>query len=146
MSLIWVIVADASRARIFNAPKGKGLLHELETLCHPEGRLHEGDLVTDKPGRDRNTASGGGSHDMGHEASAKEEEAERFASQVNDALESARIKGNFVKLYIIAAPAFLGLLRKHQSAPLKKLIVEEISKNLAAHTPEDIRKALPEYL
>jgi len=144
MSKIWVVVSDTTRARIFNAPKGKGPLTETATLSHPEGRLHEGDLVSDKPGRARD--NGNGSHDMGHEAAAKEEEAERFAGYVCDELEAARNKGEFLKLYLIAAPHFLGLLRKHKSAGVDKLVVEEISKNLAGHSPEDIRKALPEYL
>jgi protein required for attachment to host cells len=144
MSKIWVVVSDTTRARIFNAPKGKGPLTELAALSHPEGRLHEGDLVSDRSGRDRN--SGSGSHDMGHEVSAKEEEADRFASYVCEELEAARVKGDFLKLYLVAAPQFLGLLRKHKSSGLDKLVVEEISKNLAGHSPEEIRKALPEYL
>jgi protein required for attachment to host cells len=112
-------------------------LQEIEALAHPAGRLHEGDLVSDKQGREHN-GSGAGSHDMGHDSSARDEEADRFAAQVSDAVEQARIRNRFEKLYIVAAPAFLGLLRKHQSAPLKKLIVKEVSKNLTTHSPEEI--------
>lgn len=145
MSKIWVVAADLSRARIFSADTPVAQLVEIETLTHPEGRLHEGDLVSDKQGREHN-ASGAGSHDMGHDASARNEEGERFASQVCDALDLARNRNRFEKLYIVAAPAFLGKLRKHQSAPLKKLIVLEVSKNVATHSAEEIRKALPDYL
>ena len=52
MSNICVVVADSSRARVFTADKPAGPLNEIETLNNPEGRLHEGDLVSDRGGRD----------------------------------------------------------------------------------------------
>ncbi len=145
MSKIWVVAADQSRARIFSAETAIAPLEEIEALAHPAGRLHEGDLVSDKQGREHN-AAGVGSHDMGHDSSARDGEADRFAAQVCDALEQARNRNRFEKLYVVAAPAFLGMLRKHQSAPLKKLIGKEVSKNLTTHDPEEIRKALPDFL
>ncbi len=144
MSTAWVVVADSSRARIFAAEKPISSLIEIQTLTHPESRLHQGDLVSDRPGRDRN--SGAGSHDMGHESDAKEEEVQRFAAQVCDAVETARARGEFEKLYIVAAPSFLGLLRKQQNDALRKVVTAEISKNLSTKSPEDIRKSLPQYL
>ena len=95
MSVAWVVVADASRARIFSAENPSGPLVEIQTLAHPEARLHEGDLVSDKSGRDRN--SGSGSHDMGNQNEAKQEEAIRFASQVGQALECRRTNKQFKK-------------------------------------------------
>jgi len=144
MSSIWVVVADASRARFFSAEVPADPLQETQTLTHPASRLHEGDLVAERQGRDRNGASGG--HEGGHEQEAKEEEANRFAIEVCGTLEAARVANRFYKLYVIASPNFLGLLRKHYSAPLKKEVTEEIAKNLTIHTPAEIRKALPEYL
>jgi protein required for attachment to host cells len=46
----------------------------------------------------------------------------------------------------MAAPGFLGLLRKHQSDALRGLISEEISKDLSREAPDRIRAQLPEYL
>ena len=144
MNKVWVIAADASRARIFTASTPSSPLVEIQTLTHPEARLHQGDLVSDRPGRDRN--SGGGSHDMGHETDAKEEEAVRFAAYVCDTIEKGRISGKCDKLYIVAAPSFLGLLRKQKCESAKKITALEISKNLATHSAADIRKNLPKYL
>lgn len=144
MSAIWVVVADSSRARIFSADKPASPLVEIETLAHPQARLHESDLVSDRPGRDRNPGSM--SHDMGNESDAKNEESIRFAIQLNETLDSGRNRGKFAKLYVIAAPEFLGTLRKHRSSPLAKLVAAEVPKNLAAHKPVDIRKNLPHHL
>ena len=144
MSITWVVVADSSKARIFSAAKSSSPLKEVQVLSHPEGRLHQGDLVSDKPGRDNNATFG--SHNMGHETDAKEEESLRFAGTVCERLEEGRCKGLFDKLYVIAAPSFLGLLRKQQNSALRKIITAEIPKNLSTHTPMEIRKNLPQYL
>ncbi|MEJ1298199.1 MAG: host attachment protein [Candidatus Sedimenticola sp. (ex Thyasira tokunagai)] len=144
MSLAWVVVADSSQARIFSVDKPTSSLEEIHTLNHPEGRLHQGDLVSDRPGRDRN--AGTGSHDMGHEADAKNEAAVRFAAQVDETLECGRTNGRFNRLYVVASPSFLGMLRKQQSSSLQKMVTGEISKNLASHDISDIRKNLPKRL
>ncbi len=144
MMTTWVLVADAYRARFFGAERPASPLSEIRDLASPEARLHEGDLVSDKSGRDRNPKVGG--HGLGETGSVKHDLADRFAQQVCDLLESARVGGELSKLYVIAAPAFLGLLRKHQSPSLRHLVAGEIDKSVAAQEPASIRKHLPEYL
>ncbi|WP_295384093.1 host attachment protein [uncultured Thiodictyon sp.] len=141
----WILVADKSRARIFAADKAASPLHEVRTLTSPEARLHEGDLVSDRAGQDRNPSVIG--HGLNSENRPhKHDIAERFAAQVCEALEDARNQGLFRKLYVIAAPAFLGMLRHHQSPTLRQLIAAEIDKSLAGLDPAAIRKALPDIL
>ena len=36
-----IIVADSSCARIFTADSAHSPLNEIETMAHPEGRVHE---------------------------------------------------------------------------------------------------------
>lgn len=141
---IWILAADNSRARIFAADKAAGSLHEIQTLASPEGRLHEGDLTTDKGGRGHDPMAG--AHGINGEEAHKQENADRFAGLVCETLETARNKGELQKLYVIAAPAFLGMLRKHQSHSLRNLIAGEIDKNLTTQSPEAIRKSLPDHL
>ncbi|MBK1654012.1 host attachment protein [Allochromatium vinosum] len=140
----WILVADNSRARLFAAEKPADPLIEISTLAFPEGRLHEGDLTTDKAGRGQ--ALGAGAHGVNGEEGHKQENAERFASLIRDDLEAARNQGRFSKLYIIASPALLGLLRKQLSAPLRQLVAGELDKNLTTQTPEAIRRHLPDFL
>lgn len=140
----WILVADNSRARIFQAEKAASPIQEIRTLAFPEGRLHEGDLTTDRGGRGHDP--GTGAHGLNGESGLKQENADRFANLICDALEAARGAGEFARLYIIAAPAFLGILRKHQSSSLRQLIAGEVDKNLTAQSPEAIRKHLPDFL
>ena len=126
----WVLVADNSRARFFMAEKPASPLAEVQDLAYPEARLHEGH----------------GAHGFGNDGTAKQEGADRFALMVCNELEAARNSGSFRKLYVVAAPAFLGMLRKHQSPALKQLVAGEVDKNLATQDPSTIRKHLPDYL
>ena len=144
MNAAWVVVADTSRARIFSVENAFSPLVEIQTLDHPEARLHTGDLISDRPGRDR--SAGPRSHDVGHIDEAKHDEAVRFASQVCATLESGRAQGHFNKLHVIAAPSFLGLLRKQRPQPLQRLVATEIPKNLTTQNIETIRKNLPHRL
>jgi protein required for attachment to host cells len=142
MSKIWVVAADSSRARFFTADKPAGGLNEVETLSNPEGRLHEGDLVSDRGGRGIN----GAPHSYNNGGQAKDEAANRFAAEVCGHLERGRNSQAISKLYVMAPPHFLGLLRKHQSGALRGLITNEVATDLTTQPPERIRAQLPEYL
>jgi protein required for attachment to host cells len=144
MSTIWIVVADSSRARVFSAEKPDSSLIEVHTLAHPEARMHEGDLVSDKSGRGR--SQGPASHDVGHESAARQEKKMHFAARLCETLESARVSGKINRLYVVAEPGFLGLIRKNCSGALHQLVESEIPKNLAAHSLDDIRSHLPARL
>lgn len=133
MSDIWVLVADNSRARIFSADKPASPLTEIQDFAHPEARLHESEITTD-------------SSFIDHENALRDESANRFASSVCSALESGRMQGRFNKLYVVAAPGFLGKIRKTLSSPTRKLVAAEINKNISTQDPGSIRTHLPQYL
>ena len=69
-----------------------------------------------------------------------------FAKRIADYLDDARKTNNLNKLFIVAAPAFLGELRAHLSNETSEKIVFELDKNLAHHSAEDIRQHLPKFL
>lgn len=140
----WILVADNSRARIFAAEKATSGLEEISSLTFPEGRLHEGDLTTDKGGRSQGV--GTGAHGINGDEAHKQGNAERFASLICEDLETARNEGRFNKLYVVAAPALLGHIRKQQSGPLRQMVAGELAKNLTAQSPETIRGHLPDFL
>lgn len=143
MSNTWIVVADASRARFFTADKPAGPLNEFETLNNPEGRLHEGDLVTDRAGRGNNGAA---RHGYNNPKDVKASTADRFAAEVCKHLEKGRNNHAFNKLYVMASPTFLGLMRKHQSDALRQLVADEKATDVTIQPPDKIRSHLPEYL
>lgn len=141
----WIVVADSARALIYTVERPTAPLHLLEALEHPESRSQNQDMDSDRPGRSFDSA-GEGRHAMVQSTDPKEYEALRFARELAERLETARNRGELGKLYLVAAPHFLGLLRKALSTPAQHLVVREVAKNLAAHDPADIRAHLPERL
>lgn len=144
MSTTWIVVADASRARIFRADAPNSALTEIDTLAHPESRLHEGDLVSDRTGHVVSSTTGG--HNFGRDEVAKHAEADRFAAEVSRHLEQGHNQGGYAKLYLIAPPAFLGLLRQHLPKTVHDMVASEIAKDLTTENDAQIRAQLPEHL
>ena len=138
-----IVVADSARARVFTADSAHSPLNEIETMAHPEGRMHEQDMVSDMPGKDSGKG-GGGDHAYQEKIEPKEQEIIEFARRIAGYLDDARKANKLNKLILVAAPAFLGELRTHLSSETSEKIVFELDKNIAHHSVEDIRKHLSE--
>jgi protein required for attachment to host cells len=133
-----ILAADQARARLFKAERREGPLVEFSGMANPEARLREQDLVSD--------ASGGNPHDLGNHDSAHQHVVQVFARQVSQALEQAVQSHKPDRVYVLASPSFLGLLRPHWSATLKAKIAQEFAKDVSRLSPEVIRGQLPELL
>jgi protein required for attachment to host cells len=145
MKTTWVLVADSTRARLLEAENPIGPLNEIETLVHPESRLHERDINSDSPGRAFDSG-GQGRHAMGQTVGAKEHEAGTFVRDILQRLDRGRESGDLKQLIIVAAPALLGLLRKHMSTETARLITLELDKNITQMGSSELRAHLPERL
>ena len=144
MTSIMIVVADSSRARIFTTDSPSSPLNEIETMAHPEGRIHEQNMVSDLPGKD--SGQGASGHAYQDETDPKQQEVTDFAKRIADYLDDTRKTNQLGRLLIVAAPAFLGELRKQMSEQTNKLVVFESAKNLTQHSVEDIRNHLPKFL
>jgi len=141
MSNTWVLVAESSRAKIY---AGKGLrapLTEIEDFIHPQGRLHEGDLVSDSAGSDGGSI-GQGRHVLDDETNAREKEAVVFARELASYLDVERGNEAFKSLVIIAPPTFLGLIRSCLSEDVRRMVSQQIDKNLIHKSAEEIHQYL----
>ncbi|MGE0873933.1 MAG: host attachment protein [Burkholderiales bacterium] len=145
MARMWIIAADSTTCRILVADSPSAALEEIEVLEHPEGRMHERDLVSDQPGRAFDSF-GAGRHAMEVQVSPKQHEAMLFAGRIAARLEAARVKHDFDTLSIVAAPRFLGLLRDKLNPHLRALVRYEVDKNPRRLKADAIRKQLPQRL
>ena len=144
MSILWVVVADQSKARIFTVADRRGALQAVVELEHPAAREREQDLTSDRPGRSFDS-QGRGRHAMGSTVEPGKQEAIRFARQVTDYVQAAHNEGDCNRLLLVAGSPMLGLLREN----LKKssgMDITEIEKNLGQYDALEIRKHLPERL
>jgi len=132
---LWVLIANSSVARVY---KKEGTnLTQIKILDHPESRLHNRDLVSDKPGRDFESV-GTARHALEPQHSPHEIEAMSFAKEVACFLQTAKNNGEFDALYLAANPSMLGLLRQEFDADTAKLIESEVDKDFTQMKPEEI--------
>jgi protein required for attachment to host cells len=143
MGNTWVVVADGTRARLFNRHKNRKL-EEFDTLLSPEHRLHEGDLVSDRDGRAFD-AAGMGRHAMGNKNATKDHEMTIFAKRLASRLEAGRNAGELERLVLVAPPRFLGQLRAHMSGPAAGLVALTIDKELTMLPADKLEGHLPEF-
>jgi protein required for attachment to host cells len=141
MKPTWLLVANRSRARLFEVPRDGAEPVEVADFVHPAGRAHERDLVTEGQGR----FHGRGEREQAHSAmpnvDVSRAEAERFAEQLRDHLEQARTHERFGKLWLMAAPQFLGILRDKLTKGVAKEVDLDVGKDVTMEAPRDILAA-----
>ena len=124
MATTWIVAADASRARILQVADRDRLV-EVESLVNPEGRLQDREINTDGPGR----FPGGNTWEP--DVGAVEHRNELFAKRVAGYLESARNDQRYERLVLVAAPKMLGQLRQELDKEVRKLVLDEVPKDLS---------------
>lgn len=112
MNTLWIVTANAARARICER-QPDGRLLEVADLVHPQSRQSAQDLTSDRPGRSERDL---GDHRHGHSAyepptAPRDKEHARFAREVAARIDEAVVGGRCQALMLFAAPAFLGELR-----------------------------------
>ncbi|WP_293005169.1 host attachment protein [Nitrosomonas sp.] len=145
MTKIWILIANSGNATLFTADSPTASLTELMTFDNPDARVKQMELSSDRPGRSFDS-HGEGRHAMATEVEPKEQEQIRFAKLIVDRLEQGRVENAFERLVVVAAPAFLGLLRTNFNAPLSSLLSLEIDKDYTSLRPDELRARLPERL
>jgi len=126
---IWVLVTNASRARLFAADatrkdKEWKLVSHHE---HPESRAAGHDLLADRPGTARQSGMGGSG--LSPHTDPKEVEAKKFAHELSKLLSKAFDEHAYEKLVLVAPPHFLGLLRSELEDKVAKRVSSSLGKD-----------------
>jgi protein required for attachment to host cells len=136
MSTTWIVVANASQARLFaNHGPRKGLAL-VQEMVHPESREKTGDLVSDRIGRYGSHGTGQGG--FVQPTDPKTHEAERFAQEISRTLESGRAGNRFERLIVVASSPFLGLLNSKLSAQLRNMLSATIEKDYTHSSEKEL--------
>lgn len=106
----WVVIANASRARVYVGDGKTAKLELVRQFAHAQSRAKGTELLSDRPGH---AASGRGARRTALEpdTQVKRHEQERFAHELALALDTAHTKKQFDRLVLIASAAFLGMLK-----------------------------------
>lgn len=142
----WVVVADRSRARIFQTDGGADRLQEVDDLLNPEGRLDEADLRHDPKGRFYGKGERYQAHTAEPSVSQAAHDEEKFSREVGRLLDQSCDSQRFDSLVMVAPPEFLGQLRKQLSARVAQRITQQFDTGLANWSEQQIRDYLKQHL
>ncbi len=133
----WILTAHRSRAQIFER-KGNNL-KLIQDMLHPEGRLKDREMLSDRPGRsyDSHTQCSGGHltatprHALGHEKGPKQRVLRQFTKLIAERIEAARREHRFAQLTLIAEPQLIGKIKEHLSNATCRVIKNQLEKDFA---------------
>jgi protein required for attachment to host cells len=142
----WIVVSDASRARVFEIGSARQPLRLLRALEHPKSRLKNHDLVTDDRGRTNNGMGRRKRSVMESRTPPKQTEEQVFAREVTRVLKEAQERNEFAALALVAPPRFTGMLRETIGKHLGRRIIATVEKDLTSSPPRELSKRLSETI
>lgn len=143
----WVLVADRSRARLFELAKrnsGSELI-EIKDFVNPHGRGSERDQVRDRKPR-VNESMGGTRHAIEPHTSLRDKSDNEFAQELGESLEQGRVNHRYEQLVLVALPHFLGTLHAKLNSHVSECIVAEVPHELTGKSQSEICDHLPRQL
>lgn len=143
MKRLFVLVADASQARLLAADGPREPLREIRRFSHSDSRLPGKAYTRERPGR-THERMGPLRHAVEEPSDPRDQEADRFAHELADAVDGLRDSEHIERLAVFAPPRFLGHLRDHYPPSLQRLLVHEADKDLTQLPPQALAEHLPD--
>lgn len=144
MGTTWILVADASRAKIYSQADPVSAMHMVQTFEHAASRMKGAELASDRTGRILSKGTGHGS--LADPTDPKEFEAARFAQKLAQALNKGRAANVFQQLVVVAPAHFSGELNRHLGAHTREMIGAAIHKDYTQLPPKELAAALGGHL
>jgi len=132
----WVLVANASKAKLFANPGPRKGLRLLKEIDHPESRQKNADLVTDRPGHMQSSGNGHGARQP--QTEPKQNEARNFAQTLARELNQGRTSNQFNRAILVAPPAFMGLLNGNLDNQTAQMVSDRLEKDYTKATPKEL--------
>ena len=144
MTNTWVLVANASEARLFNLLKSD--LERVNSFSHEQSRMKGEELASDRPGAYQSDVNREGHGSYAEPTDPKEYEKDRFARELADVLNKARSENRFNELVIVASPHFHGLINQHLDDESRHKVGHHIEKDYTQVKDGDMLDTLLPHL
>lgn len=143
MSETWIVVADASQARVFDpdGPNGKWVV--VQQFSHLESREQGQDLRGNRPDQIQHAEE----KDIRGPQPERffDVEDDRFAKEICEALTRSVSANAFRNLVLVAPPRFLGRLRQHLTPAIRPRVRAEIAKDYSSLKPHELADSVPNF-
>jgi protein required for attachment to host cells len=150
---MWIVAADASRARVFLARGVRSAFELVTTLEHAASRAKVHDLVSDDRGRKPAGSSPGRQNGRSYgragaepDTDPKEVEAMRFARELARYLDRGNEEHAFDELILLAPPHFLGLVKENIGDRTRRLIRLTVDKDYSQLDPPALAEHIREIV
>jgi protein required for attachment to host cells len=138
----WVVVADEANAIVYARVTRSGPLREVFSLANEVARMKTEQLISDSGGRSFDS-KGKGRHTMTSEkVDPKKHAASIFAKQIAERIGGVMHDGSCRGFALIAAPRFLGVLRKAVSVETSAQPYATVAKEVVGQDAAVIEKLL----
>lgn len=138
----WLVVANASRARVLEeADGGKGYVHVAD-LVHPQSRQKGGELDFDRPGHVTSGAHGAGSAEYRPRVEPHQREVEHFAAELAGLLDAGIADGRCAGLVLVASNPFLGHLKARLGAQAGARVLRTVAHDYTTLSDADLAQRL----
>lgn len=135
MSKNWILIANASQARIYANHGVKKGLSLVKEFAHAESREKAAELVSDQQGSFKGQGNGKGSFVA---IDPKANEMEHFALELAKELEDGRTHNHFSRLILVASPHFLGLLKARLTPHVRDLVSDTVEKDYVRASEKEL--------
>jgi protein required for attachment to host cells len=142
---VWVLVADAARARLFQVNQPQQTLSAALERELIGSNLPSREIASDRPGRTFDSG-GQGRHAKEPPTDPARHAQSEFAREVVQLLDEKRESRAFERLIVVAPPQFLGDLRATMSQQLREAVSAEVAKDLSKLPLTELQDHLREVL
>jgi protein required for attachment to host cells len=138
----WILIASSSIAHLYATDNLRsGNLSSIQEFSHPQSREKGSELITDGPGHINTGLTSRSTYEKNE---PKELESDQFSRELVKALNHGHNNHEFEQLVLVAAPHFYGLINKHLSFNLNKII--HIPKDYTKLKDRELLEALHKHL
>ncbi len=139
---LWILVGNASRARLFATDaKAQGDWRLVGEFLHEESRAKAFELLNQPDNPNAGTLHGPPPENEPN--GRKELEHDRFARELSEYLDRGHDRHAFDKLVIAAPPEFLGRLRRILSSRVKQRVLLDVDSDYSNVPARDLPDRVP---
>lgn len=144
----WIMLANASQARVFSREPKEGRLTELDDFVHPQSRQMGRELDDARAGHVEKGygATAHGSTQLEPRTPPRQKQHEQFARQLAEHIDAALKQRRFESWALIASNPFLGEIKAHLSHAAEKALHAAAPIDLSSFTGPELERRVSESL
>ncbi len=148
MSKTWIVLANASRARVCERDGEAGGLHDLMDFVHTQSRQKGSELASDQPGHVKHGMGSGlhGRTSLDPRTDPRQKEHEKFAREIAEHLDKGVASQQCERIVLIASNPFLGEIKSHLGTAAAAAVWVTAPSDFTALSGRELAQRLGELL